>query len=78
MRAARDCGHRRCRFNQRRVRNSVDGGGRTSGSSSVGNRDWAEQGACLLELFSTGRTPEAVVPHLGATARQGVLAGSGG
>ncbi len=73
MRAARDCGHRRCRFNQRRVRNSVDDGGRTSDVSSSCNRGWAEQSTRLLELLSTGRTPEAVVLHLGATARQGVL-----
>src|SRR5882724_1635327 len=65
MRAARGGGHRRCWRRQWRVRNSVDGG-RTSG----GNLGGAEQGARLFELCSTGRTANAVVPHLGATAGQ--------
>jgi hypothetical protein len=72
MRTARGR-HRHFWPSQQRVRNSVDVGGRTIGGSSSCNRGWAEQSTRLLELFTTGRTPEAVVPHLGATARQGVL-----
>jgi len=73
MRAARDCGHRHFWPSQQRVSDRIDGGGGTSDSSSSCNRDWSEQSTRLLELLSTGRTAEAVVPYLGATARQGVL-----
>src|SRR6266540_4937764 len=64
MGAARGCGNRRRLLSRRRVRNSVDGG-RSSGC--------AQQSTCLLELFSTSGTPDAVIAYLGTTARQRVL-----